>query len=238
LVVSPFSTAAALRRGSVHLAVSNAGKGSRTGSVTVSGAPWAAPVKRALSVNAGAAAEFDLPITVAVAEPATLDIAITIGGDTEHQSATIRPVLLNGGFERLGDGGRPTEWEYQQSQQASADTANPASGKTCLKLTHAPGLFVEAHQFLAVEPGHAYTARCKLRRTPGTAATIGPIIVFFPKSGSERSIALSKMTDRPDDQWNDYAADFTVADDVARTALYLYDVNSDADVWYDDASIE
>jgi hypothetical protein len=238
LVVSPFSATAALRRSSVHVTVSNAGKASRTGTIAVSGMPWPAPIKRPLSVEAGASAEYDLPVTGPIVEPTTLDVAITIGGETEHQSATIRPVLLNGGFERLGEGGRPSEWEYQQSQQASADTTNPASGKTCLKLTHAPGLFVEAHQFLSVEAGHAYTARCKLRRTPGTAATIGPIIVFFPKSGGERSIALSKLTNLPDDQWNDYTADFTVADDVARTALYLYDVNSDADVWFDDASIE
>ncbi len=238
LIVSPFSTTAALQRGSVHLTVSNAGKASRAGSIAVSGAPWPEPMKRSLSVEAGATAEFDLPIVGALVEPTALDVAIIVGGETEHQSASIRPVLLNGGFERLGEGGRPSDWEYQQPQQASTEVTNPASGRNCLKLSGKQGLFVETHQFLAIEPGHAYTARCKVRRAPGAAATIGPIMVFFLKAGSERSIAFTKTTDRPDDQWNDYAADFTVADDVARTALYLYDVNSDADVWLDDASVE
>jgi hypothetical protein len=242
LITSSFATAANLRRQSVRVTVRNLGKTPRRGSLAISGPPWPAPLKQALSVAAGATAGFDLPLTAsaaaAISEPVALDIAITSGGDTEHQSAVIGPALLNGDFERAGEGNRPASWDYQQAQQAAADTANPASGKVCLKLVGKQGLFVEAHQFLTVEPGGTYEAHCRMRRTPGAAATVGPTIVLLLKTGGERYVPLAKATNLPDDQWNDYAASFTVSDDVSRTAMYLYNVNSEATVWYDGASVE
>jgi hypothetical protein len=220
--------------------VDNAGASAQTGRLTLAGASWPATVALPLSVAGNSRAEFDVPLPegTVLAEVVEVTVAIECAGQTDRRSLWLRPVVLNGGFERLSEGDRPAEWQYQQAQQAAADTTEPAAGKTCLRLAGNPGLFVEANQPLPVEPGGAYEARCRMRRTPGTTGTVGPAVVLFLRAGGERYERLKKVTNLPDDQWNDYAAGFTVAPDVARVALYLYNVNSDATVWYDEARVE
>ncbi len=241
LVTSPFETTAALRAGQVHLTVRNIGRSAQTGRVRVEGALWAEAVTLPLSVAGTGKGEFDLPppsAGAALDEPVQLDVAIECGGQTDRQTLGLRPVVLNGGFERAGQGGRPGDWQYQQPQQAASDAANPAAGKVCLRLDGKPGLFVEADQLLAVEAGRTYEARCRMRRTAGDAPAVGPAVVLFLKAGGERYEHLKKVTNLPDDQWNDYAATFTVAADVARVAFYLYNVNSDVTAWYDEVRVE
>jgi len=240
LIVSPFEASARLRGAAVHLSIANAARSAQKGDVVVSGAPWREPISRPLAVEGGTKAEFDLPVQEgwSASELTELTVEIKCGQEVDRQSLWVRPLVLNGGFERGGAANRPADWNYQSQEQASTDTTDPAEGKACLKLVGKPGLFVEADQVLSVEPGRTYEARCKLRRTAGEAGSLGPAIVLFLKAGGERYVHLPKVTQRPDDQWNDCAGSFTVADDVARVALYLYNVDSQATVWYEEVRVE
>jgi hypothetical protein len=239
LCTSPFEASAALQPGKVVLRVRNISRATQSGEVTVSGALWAQPQTEALSIAAGAQTSIDLTLPGGTSIAGAVDLAVDIkcAGQSDHQAVSVRPMVLNGGFERLDGAGRPTEWSYQNAAQAAGDAAGPASGKTALKLTGKPDAFVEADQVMPCETGRTYTARCKMRRTAGEG-TVGPCIVMFPKAGAERYEHLKKLTDLPDDQWNEYEVTFTVGDDVNRTMFYLYNTNSTATVWYDDVSCE
>ena len=76
-----------------------------------------------------------------------------------------------------------------------------------------------------------------MRRTPGAGSRIGPCMVLFLKAGGERYRFLEKVTDAPDDQWNEYRVSFAYAEDVRAASLYLYNVSSEATVWFDDVRL-
>lgn len=97
----------------------------------------------------------------------------------------LRPILINGGFERVGHKRLPAAWTYQHGEQATADEQTAARGKRSLRLIGKKGVFVEAHQELPVKPGARYSVRCAVKRTPGKAAALGPRIVQFRKAGRE-----------------------------------------------------
>ena len=51
-------------------------------------------------------------------------------------------------------------------------------------------------------------------------------------------MALGKASANPDDQWNEYGTTFTRGEDVRSVSLYLYNVDSDATVWFDAVTVE
>jgi hypothetical protein len=159
---------------------------------------------------------------------------ITAGGQTERQTLWVRPIILNGGFEKIGSGGRPSDWSYQKPEQISAENVE---GETCLKLQGKSDGFVEADQPVSLIPGRTYEARCRMKRTAGAAYRATAAVVLFLKASGERAYDLKKLTTNPDDQWNDYGVTFTPGDDFARSSVYLYNVNSAATVWYDAVSV-
>ncbi|MEI6503805.1 MAG: carbohydrate binding domain-containing protein, partial [Armatimonadota bacterium] len=237
LVVSPFALSASLAGQNVRVVVRNQSQSAQIGEVTVSGALWDQPISRALQIAPGAETPILLALAQPVTESVTVQARIKSGGQTETRDVTLRPLVLNGGFEVKADGERPAAWSCQSPESVSTTTENPASGQACLKLSGRPGAFVEADQLIPAVVGETYEARCALRRTLGEGARVQPAIVLFAKTGPEQYAYLEKVTDKADDQWNEYAAKFTVGAEVERVAFYLYNVNSTATVWFDDVRV-
>ena len=237
LVVSPFAAQATLEGQSVRVVIGNKSQAAQRAEATISGPLWAQPVTQPLALAPGAEAAVLLPLAQPLTETVSLRAQIKCGGQTDSQDLVIRPLVLNGGFETPGAGGRPAGWSFQAPELAATDDANPAAGRSSLKLTGKPGAFVEADQMIPAVPGRSYEAHCQMRRTAGPGARIQPAVVLFMKNGPERYAYLEKVTSHPGDQWNEYVAKFTVTDAVDRVALYLYNVNSSATAWFDEVRI-
>ncbi|MEN6548057.1 MAG: DUF6259 domain-containing protein [Armatimonadia bacterium] len=237
LVVSPFGLSATLKPQGVRVTVINQSQATQEGVLTLKGVPWPAGVKETLKLGPAQTAQVLLPLENAPLDTLSLDAEIQVSGQADQQRLAVRPVVINGGFERAGAGGRPADWSYQGPERVSMETKSPAEGQQCLKLEGQKGVFVEADQTIAVEPGGTYEATCRMHRTAGEGARIGPAVVLFLKAGGERYVYMQKTTKAPDDQWNEYRGTFTVKDDVARVLLYLYNVNSTATAWYDDVRV-
>lgn len=237
LVVSPFSLGAALKPQGLCVTVTNQSQAAQEGVLTLRGEAWPAGIRQALKLGPAQTAQVMLPLEKAPSETLALEAEVHSGGQKDEQRLMVRPVVVNGGFERAGAGGRAADWSYQGPDRVSLDTTNPAEGQQCLKLEGQKGVFVEADQTIAVEPGGTYEATCRMRRTAGEGARIGPAVVLFLKAGGERYVYMQKTTQAPDDQWNECRGAFTVKDDVARVLLYLYNVNSTATAWYDDVRV-
>jgi hypothetical protein len=234
IVSSPFVLSPRLGAQGAEVIIHNQSQATQTGTVACSSKSWPKATTRALNLPAGAEVTVMLPLEASPTEALEVQAEIRAGGQVDRQTLWVRPVILNGSFDNVGSGGRPSDWTYQKPEQASSETV---AGNTCLKLVGKPGLFVEGNQQITLLPGVTYQARCRMKRTPGATARATAAVVLFPKSGTERYHYFEKLTKNPDDQWNDYGATFTVGADVSRTALYLYNVNSEATVWYDDVSV-
>ncbi len=239
LLRSPFEVTAALRQSHVRLIVTNRSQAAHSGTLEVAGVLWPVPVSRPFSAGAAATTSVELPLAGASmpTAPVELRVALTCAGRAEAMTAWLSPIVSNGGFEVTGPEGRPASWSYQSGDRATVDPEGAAEGKTCLKLAGKRGAFLGAHQSLHVEAGGSYEVRCRMRRSAGTAAAIGPQVVVFPQTGAERYFPLRKVSTLPDEQWNEYALSFTVPVDARDTQVYLYNVNSDATVWFDDVQI-
>lgn len=236
LVRSPFEVTANLRATTVHVTVTNRSASAHEGVLTVSGPAWETALEWPLDVEGEGHMTVEAPLADVPREPVEMTVRLVSAGLSETRALAVRPLLINGGFERVVDG-RPWGWSYQNPQLVSACTEAPAEGAVALRLTGEPGKFLEGNQLLALEQGRSYEARCKLRRTPGAARVLGPCIVLSLHAGGERYVHLKKATDAPDDVWNEYAATFTVTDDVRDVRFYLYNVDSEATAWYDDARV-
>jgi len=80
------------------------------------------------------------------------------------------------------------------------------------------------------------TVRCRLRRSPGTAKTLGPCVVVLMKNGPDKYLHLQKTTAGPDDQWNDFAISVPPDAETRAVMLYLYNVDSTATAWFDEVA--
>ena len=237
LVVSPFALTAALAAQGVRISVHNQSQVAQRGEVTVSGALWDKPLTQPLQIAPAGEAVLNLPLSKPLTDAASLVARLQFGGRVDHQELLVRPLVINGGFEVPGGVARPASWNYQGPQLAATDTENPAAGRASLKLTGNPGVFVEADQEIPAAPGQRYVARCQMRRTARQGVRIQPAIVLFMKDGPEQYAYLEKTTNRPDDQWNEYAARFAVTNEVSRVAIYLYNINSTATAWFDEIQV-
>ncbi len=226
-------------RHAVQLQVANASGIRHDGRLRVTGSLWTEPVETDFTVGPGETAPVTVPCAArrALTEPTDLEVVVTGAGETETFRVHVRPPLVNGGFELTAATGRPAAWEYQQAELATSDDVDPAEGLRCLKLSGQPGAFLEAHQTLDLERGVTYTARCKMRRSEGTGRIVGPCVVLYLKAGGERYVHLKKVSDAPDAEWNRYEATFSLAEDVERAMLYLYNVDSTATAWFDAAEV-
>ena len=186
-----------------------------------------------MSFTRRAASTLYMQLPGPLAYATTFDVTLRYGDQQERHSVQVRPELLNPGFERAV-GNRPADWAFQNEDLASLDEENPAEGERSLKLAGKKGAFLEAHQVLNVQPGMPYEVRCKMRRGPGEGRTVGPCVVLYLKAGFERYVHLQKKSNLPADQWNEYVAEFTWTDDARDVMLYMYNVDSDATVWFDD----
>lgn len=238
LVVSALHVSGRLRKDTVEIVLKNLSSAPRRGTVTAQGKPWSAPQSTGYEVMASATTTVSLPCGpgLLLDEPTEVTIRVSGGGPVAH-ALWIGPRLQNPGFERADAGGKPAGWQMQNAPQIAVENENPAVGKACLRLIGKPGTFVEAHQALDLEPGEKATVRCQVRRTPGTARTLGPTVVVFAKTGGEKYLPLSKVTAAPDDQWNDYAATVTADPEARALMLYLYNVDSAATAWFDDVRV-
>ena len=239
LVRSPFEVAGLPRGDAACLVVRNRSGAAREGALTLSGALWPQGVRRPFSLPARGAQEIPVPLPegTRLTEPVEVAVTLTSAGQSDRETVWLSPLVANAGFERAEESGRPASWGYQHGEQAATDAVGPAEGKTCLRLAGKAGAFLEAHQELPLEGGRTYEARCKMRRTPGAGSRIGPCMVLFLKAGGERYRFLEKVTDAPDDQWNEYRVSFAYAEDVRAASLYLYNVSSEATVWFDDVRL-
>lgn len=238
LVTSPFAVSAELGGSGVRVTVRNQSAAAQSGQLTVSGPLWEKPVTQPLALGAKGDVVVTLPLAEALTDGVALQAQIQSEGQTETQELSVQPMVRNPGFETAGSGGRPASWNYQGPEFAFTDAENPAAGKACLKLAGKLGAFVEADQMIPAVVGQGYVARCRMRRSAGEGARVQPAVVLFMKNGPEQYAYLTKATDRPDDQWNEYATHFTVTDQVARVAVYLYNVNSTATAWFDDVRVD
>jgi hypothetical protein len=240
LVCSPFAVSGNARHGAVEIAVKNNSRSSRQGTLTVSGTLWPEPVTRDVAAAAAAVATvgFTLPPGTALTEPAEILATLLTDGQSDPHRVWLQPRLQNAGFERAGSAGLPPAWDVQNGAQIALDPVDPAEGNACLRLTGKPGAFVEAHQTLAVQPGETVTVRCRLRRSPGAARTLGPCVVLVREAGGETYLHLQRTTTAPDEQWNDFAVSVTPDPQTRATVLYLYNVDSAATAWFDAARVE
>ncbi len=237
LVVSPYEVTAGLTGAGVQVRVRNRSQVAQGGQLTVTGSLWDQPHAQPLQVAAGGERDLTLPLARPLTDATALRAEIRHGGQVDGWDLAVRPLVINGGFETAGAGGRPNGWNYQGPAQVSTDTDRPAVGQACLKLTGRPGVFVEADQVLPVAAGQTYEATCRMRRGAGEGARIQPAVVLFMKNGPERYAYLEPRTKLPADQWNEYGVRFTVSAEVARVAIYLYNVNSTATAWFDDVRV-
>lgn len=236
LVTSPFACSGRLRGDRVELTLTNLTHVVQTGKLVVTSPALAAAPPRSLTLPPAGQTTLALPLAagfVALA-PLNVETALTCGAETDRQTLWLRPLALNGAFDEPSVGGRPAEWNYQNAQQATRETVD---GNPCLRLAGQPGLFVEADQALPTETGKTYEVRCRMKRTAGAGGRVGPSVVLFPASGPERYVDLQKVTDQPDEEWNDYRVRFTMDPAVARALLYLYNVSSPAVAWFDDVQV-
>ena len=234
LVTSPFEVSGELWQDRLYVDVRNLSSTALTVSIMVRGEGVEKLEETSFKGRGGTRVAVELPRPLL--EPATFDVTLRYGDQEEKHSVQVRPELLNPGFERVV-GNRPADWAFQNEDLASLDHDNPAEGERSLKLAGKKGAFLEAHQPLQVRPGMPYEVRCKVRRGPGVGKTVGPCVVLYLKAGFERYVHLQKETDLPADQWNEYVAEFTWTDDAREVMLYMYNVDSDATVWFDDVRL-
>ncbi|MHB8993632.1 MAG: DUF6259 domain-containing protein [Armatimonadota bacterium] len=234
VVSSPFMLSPRLGVHGAEVTIRNQSQTMQNGTVIFSGKQWPKATIQALSLPAGVEATVVLPLEASPTEALEVQAEIQAGGQVDRQTLWVRPIILNGSFDSVGSGGRPGGWTYQKPAQAFSETV---AGNSCLKLIGQPGLFVEGNQQITLLPGVTYQARCRMKRTPGAAARATAAVVLFPKSGGERYRYFEKLTNHPDEEWNDYGITFTVEGDASRMALYLYNVSSEVTVWYDDVSV-
>lgn len=239
LVRSPFALSARIRPGVLEVTLQNLSAAAQAGSLTVSGPFWPAPVRRDVSVAGVSAASlgFEVPMGLSLDEPVAVEAVLAVAGRHERQVLWLQPRLQNPGFEHADAAGRPAGWGVQCAPQVAIDTDSPAAGKSCLRLSGKAGAFVEAHQTLKLETGETVTVRCRVRRTPGAARTLGPSVVLFGTRGGEQYVPLKKVSGAPDEQWNDYAATVTAGPEVRSAGLYLYNVDSAATAWFDEVRL-
>lgn len=169
--------------------------------------------------------------------PVAVDVSLDSQERNSAQTVIVRPLLLNGSFEDIGAQGLPSGWAYQHGDCASADETVTHEGKRSLRLTGRKGVFSEAHQTIPVEKGATYSVRAWVRRTEGTGSSIGPVIVQFREGQGELCTPLAPVGPVAQGQWQEHRAVFTPAANARQTALYLYNVNSTATVWYDGVEV-
>jgi len=236
LVTGPLTLSArAVTASRAVVTVTNRSPRSLQGALTCASALW--PAGAPISFRVEGMSSTQLPITLRGAVTGSEELCITAssGDVSEPHSLWLHPLLMNGGFERGGT--RPGGWAYQSAHLACSSTEDPHEGKACLQLQGEKGVFVEAHRTLPVAAGPTYRAQCWVRRTDGAARKAAPCVVLFLKAGGERYLDLRKLTQNPDDQWNRYEVRFELTEDAKSAALYLYNVDSTATVWYDAASV-
>jgi hypothetical protein len=234
LVTSPFQTDAGLQPGGLEITVTNLSRSRQQAQLTLAGPLWAKPMTRTVDVPGGQSATVGVPLETEVRDPVEIQATLSQAGQTERQSLWVRPLVVNGGFERAGVGGRPAEWSYQNEARVATDTD---AGNPCLRLNGQPGLFVEGDQVIPARPGVTYEARCRMKRTPEAGDRVQPAIVVFFAAGGENYHYLTPVGPERVGEWTEYAVRFTVAPNVARTAFYLYNVNSAATAWFDDVRV-
>jgi len=242
LVRGPYSVTGTYLSSSraVELRVANASATERHATLRISGALWEAPVEAEAQIAPRGAATLAIPLGAgrSLDKPTDVTVDAIEGDETERFTVQVRPPVLNPGFETTSAAGRPAMWSYQNETLATTDEQGAAEGQRSLKLTGKLGAFLEAHQSIPVETGASYTVECKVRRSPGEARNAGPAIVLLLKAGGERYVHLKPDADGPADEWRTYSATFTAGDDVRDTALYLYNVDSTATVWFDDVRLQ
>ncbi|MBI2298170.1 MAG: carbohydrate binding domain-containing protein [Armatimonadetes bacterium] len=238
LVVSPYEVSAALAGQGVQVRVRNHSQVAQSGRLAISGPLWDSSTTQPIRIEASGESTVMLPLARPLTDESAIRAQIQYGDQVDGWDLVVRPWVLNGGFETPGAGARPAGWNFQGPELASTDNDRPAAGKACLKLTGRPGVFVEADQLVPVVAGQTYAASCQMRRSAGEAARVQPAVVLFMKSGPEQYAYLEPRTKQPAAEWNEYFVRFTVPPDVARVAVYLYNVNSTATAWFDEVQVE
>ncbi|NUQ01672.1 MAG: hypothetical protein HUU35_17650, partial [Armatimonadetes bacterium] len=173
-------------------------------------------------VAAGSVAVVSLPVADPSALRWSLNAEVSLEGESSLRRAVLlTPLALNGDFELVD--GTPGE---------------RADGQRALHLPPTDSGYLHRLVDLWLLPNRRYRLAVSARRTGFTAAVAGTLLrLNTATEGIYQDHRWGLDSKRPE-QWQRLGGEFTTPADLTRAGLYLYNVRSPDNAWFDDLRVE